>query len=239
MASKSDVKTTEKPRKKFSVVTPYLLVYNLLCCLSWAWCLHISIKHILAGTYSTLYEEVEVGLKVVQTAAVMEIIHSLLGLVKSPVATTAMQVFSRVWIVWAVMHVAPPAQTTIFATFAITSWSLVEVPRYLFYAVNLVMEIPYPLLWLRYSLFAVLYPTGITGELGCMYAGALYLLETQLYTIAPIASAPQIKLSLFLVYCIVAVTYIPGSPTMYGHMVKARKKALSEASGESPKSKKH
>jgi very-long-chain (3R)-3-hydroxyacyl-CoA dehydratase len=54
-------------------------------------------------------------------------------------------------------------------TLAVTSWSLVEVPRYLFYALNIFNAVPYPLLWLRYSLFAVLYPTGITGELGCMY----------------------------------------------------------------------
>lgn len=52
---------------------------------------------------------------------------------------------------------------------ACTSWALVEVPRYAFYAMNLLGSVPYPLFWLRYSLFAILYPTGITGELGCMY----------------------------------------------------------------------
>jgi very-long-chain (3R)-3-hydroxyacyl-CoA dehydratase len=77
------------------------------------------------------------------------------------------------------MHIAPPAQTCIFATLCITSWSLVEVPRYLFYAVKEITDVPYALLWLRYSLFAILYPTGITGELGCMYYGAKYLLNTK------------------------------------------------------------
>ena len=44
------------------------------------------------------------------------------------------------------------------------SWALVEVPRYLFYAANLVMKrVPYPLFFLRYNLFMVLYPSGITG----------------------------------------------------------------------------
>ena len=62
------------------------------------------------------------------------------------------------------------------------AWGLVEVPRYLFYAINLYTEVcrnfqwtlryncgihqvPYPLKWLRYSLFYVLYPMGITGAL--------------------------------------------------------------------------
>jgi Protein tyrosine phosphatase-like protein, PTPLA len=39
------------------------------------------------------------------------------------------------------------------------SWALVEVPRYLFYVFNLLGDVPYPLFWLRYSLFALLYPT--------------------------------------------------------------------------------
>ena len=44
------------------------------------------------------------------------------------------------------------------------SWACVEVPRYLFYAVNLFTEVvPYPLFFLRYNLFMVLYPSGITG----------------------------------------------------------------------------
>ena len=30
-----------------------------------------------------------------------------------------------------------------------------------------------------FSLFAILYPTGITGELGCMYMAAVYLRETK------------------------------------------------------------
>ncbi len=61
-------------------------------------------------------------------------------------------VFSRVWTLWAVMDIAPPAQTSIFLAFAVVSWGLVEVPRYLFYALNLMLgdAIPYPIFWLRY-----------------------------------------------------------------------------------------
>jgi Protein tyrosine phosphatase-like protein, PTPLA len=40
------------------------------------------------------------------------------------------------------------------------SWALVEVPRYLFYFANLggSSQVPDSLFWLRYSLFAILYP---------------------------------------------------------------------------------
>ncbi len=40
-----------------------------------------------------------------------------------------------------------------------------EVPRYAFYVSSLLQKkVPFPLFWLRYSLFMVLYPAGITGE---------------------------------------------------------------------------
>lgn len=46
--------------------------------------------------------------------------------------------------------------------FMVVSWSLVEVPRYTFYALNLyISQVPYPIFFLRYSLFFVLYPTGV------------------------------------------------------------------------------
>ena len=58
--------------------------------------------------------------------------------------------FSRVWTLWAIMDTTLEAQTTVFFVLACTSWGLVEVPRYLFYALNLVNAVPYPLFWLRY-----------------------------------------------------------------------------------------
>lgn len=51
----------------------------------------------------------------------------------------------------------------------VLSWSLVEVPRYIFYALNLYTEkVLFPVFFLRYNLFAVLYPSGITGN-PCSY----------------------------------------------------------------------
>lgn len=114
--------------------------------------------------------------------------------------------FSRVWTLWAVMDVAPSAQHSIFFVLACTSWGLVEVPRYLFYALSIINAVPYPLFWLRYSLFAVLYPTGITGELGCMYCAIFHLWGTaKSYT-----DIPSADLILLVLIVLVVVTYVPG-----------------------------
>ena len=51
------------------------------------------------------------------------------------------------------------------------SWGLVEVPRYLYYFANEVaVVVPGWLHFLRYNLFTVLYPAGITGEVACLWA---------------------------------------------------------------------
>jgi hypothetical protein len=93
------------------------------------------------------------------------------------------------------------------------SWSLVEVPRYLFYALNLYMEkVPFPLFWLRYSLFAILYPTGITGELGQI--------------LSAMVDFKQSSLALWYFLFVIVLLYIPGSPFMYYHMIGQRKRAF-------------
>lgn len=109
------------------------------------------------------------ALTVVQSAAILEVIHAMLGLVRSPVFVTMMQVGSRI-VALHMINNSPAAQSQWGAALMIISWALVEVPRYLFYVTAIITGdatkgTPYPLFWLRYSLFAVLYPTGISGEL--------------------------------------------------------------------------
>jgi len=91
------------------------------------------------------------------------------------------------------------------------SWSLVEVPRYIFYAINLYSDKPpYILFWLRYSLFAILYPTGISGEL-------LQIWNSR----KDFENSPYSNLLLF-----VLLVYVPSAPYMYYHMVVQRSRAF-------------
>ena len=48
-------------------------------------------------------------MQVAQTAAILEVLHSLVGLVRAPVGTTAMQVASRLWLVWGILDLVPAA----------------------------------------------------------------------------------------------------------------------------------
>lgn len=67
-----------------------------------------TVQGLLAGLpFPQLYDNVEFELQIFQTAAALEILHALIGLVRSPVGTTLVQVFSRVFVLWAIMFKVP------------------------------------------------------------------------------------------------------------------------------------
>ena len=147
------------------LVKMYLLAYNVACALGWAYTLFLLAT---AKEGEDKWELIRQPVLAVQTAAVLEIVHSLVGFVRSPVMTVFMQVASRVIVYWGATVLAPEAQQHWSMVLMVASHCLVEVPRYLFYAANLFLSgtaMPYGLFWLRYSLFIVLYPSGISGEL--------------------------------------------------------------------------
>lgn len=89
-------------------------------------------------------------------------------MVRAPLGTTAMQVASRLFLVWGVVERYPGSAGMSRAyTSMLVAWSVTEVIRYSFFACNLGFgDVPDFLLWLRYNTFFVLYPIGITSE--CM-----------------------------------------------------------------------
>jgi very-long-chain (3R)-3-hydroxyacyl-CoA dehydratase len=52
----------------------------------------------------------------------------------------------------------------------VLAWSLTEVIRYAFYATSLISQVPYALLYLRYTTFFVLYPLGAGSEAFLIYS---------------------------------------------------------------------
>ncbi|KAJ7703262.1 PTPLA-domain-containing protein [Mycena rosella] len=119
---------------------------------------------------TTTYARVGGTVAIVQTCAILEVVHSLLGWVRSPLQTTAMQVASRLWIVWGIVQQFDVAQTNPLYTSAVLAWSVTEVVRYSFYASSLLGYEPPILLYLRYTMFYVLYPVGAGSEAFLSYA---------------------------------------------------------------------
>jgi very-long-chain (3R)-3-hydroxyacyl-CoA dehydratase len=102
----------------------------------------------LKGSYN--YKNIGVITTIVQSVAVLEIVHAALGWVRSDVVTVAMQVSSRLWSVWGIVEAFPHiAQNHPLYTTMVTAWAVAEVIRYSFYALALVGIQPAALNWLR------------------------------------------------------------------------------------------
>lgn len=150
----------------------------------------------------------------IQCMAIIEIINSATGVVRSPLMTTLMQVASRLLVVlgiWTLLPYAEGNYSYAYLTVHI-AWGVTEVVRYYYYALNLVKAVPQWLEYLRYNLFLVLYPLGISSEIYMIYKAL-----PEAYILSP-------YYSLFLLVALIA--YLPGTPILYGHMLRQRSKFM-------------
>merc|ERR1712142_747292 len=212
--------------KMLCIGKSYLFLYNLLQFLGWSFLLVQVCSHFKHGdTYTDLYESVAGTLNIFQTAAVLEILHAALGLVRSSVQVTFQQVFSRVYVTWAILHLLPPSQLSVGFPLLLFAWTITEIIRYSMYAVSLVGNPPYLLTWLRYTFFIVAYPCGVTGELLCSYWGLWEARDKDVASIH-LPNSLNVTFSFPLVILTIMLLYIPLFPPMYLHLFAQRKKVL-------------
>lgn len=83
---------------------------------------------------------------------------------RAPVSTTAMQVASRLLLVWAVVDQFPSLARSAGYASMLLAWSVTEVVRYSYFVFALSGSSPGLVSWLRYNTFYVLYPLGISSE---------------------------------------------------------------------------
>lgn len=233
----SSLEKTPPPRENESrLKRAYLLAYNIAQIA--AWCLvfmkaavHVSEKK----TFDGLYNEVSYWLKIAQTAAILEIVHCMVGLVRSSVFTTLPQVASRLFILWIVtdsliMKDAANKHTVGFPML-LFAWTVTEIVRYSYYANALVDAIMAPLQWCRYTLFIVLYPMGVTGELISYYRAIPVAIKMNRFSIR-LPNAYNFSVDFVWLSYFIFMLYVPGFYHLYTYMLKQRSKVL----GAKPKS---
>jgi len=228
-----------------SLLKIYLFLFNLASAAGWFYVWYLSVCHLYyhkdslqnSSTYTSLYNTVHDPLFLTQSLALMEVIHSIFGLVRSPVMSAFMQVSSRLLLVWGILHYSPESRTQFGFGLMVLSWATTEIPRYLFYSINVLnsSSVPSILTWLRYSTFLILYPTGITGELLCIWNSLPFFKKHPdvLSVYMPNRLNFELTYTGFL-YFILAL-YVPGSWFMYTYMMTQRKKALSGNKDQSAK----
>ena len=214
---------------------PYLVVFNLACLFSWAYLLYLTVDHyfIRGLPANQLWNTVEIVFKIAQSFAVLEVVHAMLGWVRSPVFTTFLQVLSRIAVLWVMINLESQVALPWWGYYTLTSlifaWGVTEVVRYLFYGLKLFdIEIA-PLSWCRYSFFLVLYPLGVASELSLIFARLPYIYaERPLSILMP--NKWNFAIDLFFLTVLGLITYIPGFPMLFSYMLTQRAKVIGGAS---------
>ena len=188
----------------------YLAAYNLTAFIFWLAYLFVFISAGLKLDAVGL-----LLLNVAQGMAILEILHTILKWVKSPVLSTTAQVFSRVLVVVLinVFIQSPPLTPVAEIGIKIVSfaWGITELVRYSFYFLGLLDIQPRWLLWMRYTFFIVLYPLGVTGEWFIIASPLIAHFAWTLYT-AMVGA--------------LSISYICYFPVLYMYMWKQRKARL-------------
>lgn len=78
-----------------------------------------------------------------------QIVHVAIGIVKSNLPITTIQVLSRLMVVCGVILATPTGKVSPGVPLALLAWSVTEIIRYGYYAFNLLGAVPHILVFLR------------------------------------------------------------------------------------------
>ncbi|KAH7083522.1 tyrosine phosphatase-like protein [Paraphoma chrysanthemicola] len=237
--SKSKSKSSSKPASS-PLKNTYLLAYNAVSAALWAGVLYktttIGANEVIAASKNgwftsgegpldalqkglgsgKVYDELEEYTRLTQSLAGLEVLHSILGIVRAPLLTTLMQVASRFLLVHLIAspYAFPAtARTSPAYSTMLLAWSITEVIRYSYFVFNLSgIGVPKLWTWLRYNTFLVLYPLGVASECWLVYSAI------------PAAK----KMNDVFGYALWAVlgVYVPGFYVLFTHMLKQRGRVM-------------
>ncbi|KAF7494385.1 Very-long-chain (3R)-3-hydroxyacyl-CoA dehydratase 2 [Sarcoptes scabiei] len=221
--------TQRKPQPPF--VKHYLAFYNLVQFCGWGFGLILALKFMLFSkpySHRLLWEHCSMIISIFQTLQLMEVVHAAIKFVPSNPIQTFIQIFSRLMLVWGILVPIVDARDSIGVPMLLIAWSIAECTRYIYYALNIYDAVPYLSTWLRYSLFIVLYPLGVSGELLTTYA-ALAPIRRMKFLSLELPNALNISFY-YDIYCILfMLSYVHFFPQLYLYMMHQRKKILSNS----------
>ena len=114
---------------RLTMATAYLILYNLAQTLGWTYIMAVGVRA-YCDAPEKLYSAVELPLQIFQTLAVLEVVHALVGFVRSNVFVTAFQVASRVFLVWPILAAFTDTQSSIGFPMLLAAWTVTEIIRY-------------------------------------------------------------------------------------------------------------
>ncbi|XP_024527841.1 very-long-chain (3R)-3-hydroxyacyl-CoA dehydratase 2-like isoform X1 [Selaginella moellendorffii] len=155
----------------------YLVAYNVAQAGGWA----LLLARLLLAPGKVKTGEIRLAY-FLQFFALLEVIHSLLGLVRSGTLTALLQWGGRFHVIAAVVAPIEEIQNSPCLVTLLGAWSLSEVIRYPQYVASILGTCPPWLTWARYSGFIVLYPIGFFSEMHLMYSALPFIRKENMYS---------------------------------------------------------
>ena len=229
--------------RSFVLAQLYLLAYNLISALGWGLLLgNLLVAVSERGSFAGLSGHQLHGLlTMLLFSAITEVFNSALGLVRSPVLITAIQVAARLWIYCCITAAVPEPAVADHWSFGtmVLAWCLVETVRYPYYFFQIIGCVPEPLLWLRYSVFYVLYPLGAMSEWLQGYQALPFISKHQLfYFQIPNSSIFAFDYFYFVVF-VLTFAYPFCFLRLYTHMISQRRRYLGAQAEKEAESHEH
>ena len=203
----------------------YLFLYNFIQLCGWSFFFFRGVLNLINfNSLQEMYSNTYIILECCQYGAFLEIIHAITGIVKTSILSTSIQIIGRISIVLLLQFV--PVEVSYGYLIIFFAWSSIEIVRYSYYILNLIKKnfsnfnIPYLLIWCRYTFFIVLYPIGSFGEMLIIYNAQKYFNKIILW-----------KNNVFNIYVgnlfyPIYILFLPGLIFMYGYLFKQRKKVF-------------
>ncbi|CAN8071795.1 unnamed protein product [Agarophyton chilense] len=205
--------------------TSYLMAYNVVQLSLWAvTAIQLIISSKTASGYLEVYESAATFAITAQTLAWAEVIHAGLGL-GGTVSTAFVQCLGRYVVLIFVIDAITQIQDRLVTMILLVSWVLADLVRYAFYIATIIRRVPPALLWMRYSLFLVLYPAGIVAEWMIYYWTLPYVESHKLYNVS-LPNEFNFSFDFGIWNRIVLILYMYFGPFMFFHMLHQRKKKL-------------
>uniref|UniRef100_A0A5F9CD81 Very-long-chain (3R)-3-hydroxyacyl-CoA dehydratase n=1 Tax=Oryctolagus cuniculus TaxID=9986 RepID=A0A5F9CD81_RABIT len=164
------------PETLASLRKGYLFMYNLVQFLGFSWIfVNLTVRFFILGKesfYDTFHSVADM-MYFCQMLAVVETINAAIGVTKSPVMPSLIQLLGRNFILFIIFGTMEEMQNKAVVFFVFYLWSIIEIFRYPFYMLACLDMDWKVLTWLRYTVWIPTYPLGCLAEGKLLLVGGL------------------------------------------------------------------
>ncbi|GMT20566.1 hypothetical protein PFISCL1PPCAC_11863, partial [Pristionchus fissidentatus] len=151
---------------------------------------------------------------------IVDVVHCMVGLTKGNIPASFVQIMGRFTMLWVLHHSAETRDSTPAALILIV-YALVEPCRYPYYGFNALGLELYPLMWMRYSAFLILYPAGLTLEAVNIALAIPHFYQKYSTTLVGVPINAGVLLAGFLVFVFPFIARF-----LFTHMLKQRRSKI-------------